>query len=536
MATASKTPTNYVDPLIGKVLGGRFKILSLVDRGGMGKIFKAEQQPLGRVVAVKTLDVIDSTGEFKKRFFLEASTCAKLSHPHTVRVFDYGATDDESVYYLVMEFLEGGQLSQLIHDRAPLDPLQAIRIARQIASALSEAHDQGLVHRDLKPQNVFLTRHGDDEEFVKVVDFGLVKELGLDSEVSRSGNVLGSPMYMAPEQVEGRAVDQRTDIYALGLILYYMLSGQTPFKRGDSLTIMMQQVHKEPPPFHELGLPEDRKVPANLEWIVRTAIKKRLEDRFATMRELNRALKAVERQIREGSSAEPFELVDGLLDPGLGTEPTEEAPRAPKPKRERPPVADDSSASFVRSMVRPAPIAAGVLIASSLAAAGIFLALGLAIGVAGWSGQFAEPAVEEAAEIPVTPPPAISSPPPPVVEAPAVVKVALHSTPEGASVYEGEISLGQTPLDLDVTTPRSLELRSDGRAHTAVVLDGTLATVQVALSAPFEERAPSEPKVVKDPPKTPKEPVKDVAPPVETPPPVDNKPRKVDEVRNPFGK
>ncbi|MBW2253027.1 MAG: serine/threonine protein kinase, partial [Deltaproteobacteria bacterium] len=219
------------DPLVGKLLD-RYRILGLIARGGMGRVYRAHQENLERVVALKTLDAQagGDEDEFRQRFSLEASLCAKLSHPNTVRIFDYGTTD-EGVCYIAMEFLEGRSLHQVIKEEAPFEPLRAIRLVKQICGSLAEAHDQQIVHRDLKPGNIILTCHGEEGEFPKVLDFGLVKALNQETEVTQAGALLGSPMYMSPEQVQNEPVDPRTDVYSLGVILFIMLTGEPPFGR-----------------------------------------------------------------------------------------------------------------------------------------------------------------------------------------------------------------------------------------------------------------------------------------------------------------
>lgn len=529
--TSSETPAKkVVDPLVGQTLAGRFTMLELIDRGGMGKIFRAEQQPLGRIVAVKTLDIIDHTGEFKKRFFLEAASCAKLSHPNTVRVFDYGASDDQSVYFLVMEFLVGRPLHVAIHHEAPFKPLRAIQIARQVCGALQEAHDAAIVHRDLKPQNIFLVHQGDDPDYVKVVDFGLVKEMGVDAEVSKSGNVLGSPMYMAPEQVEGRPVDARSDVYALGLILYVMLSGHTPYKRGDSLTIMMQQLHKDPLPFAE-EVPNVQ-VPENLEWIVRTAFEKDPAERFASMRELGYALKIVEKQLRGDLDPVPLRLIDGKVDRAVSSELTDEVPRGPVATSRPSPKLDDTSQSqsLVQSMVRPAPIALGVLSlgAASSIVAGVILAIAAVAGLLWTHGGAETPAVKPPPAVAALPPKADPLPaaaPIPVPE-PVTVLVKLGSDPTGAEVAEGGVVIGTTPLDVRVPdgSSRTLDLALPGRERKTVRITGDQATLTVTL-AKLASKAQEAPKA--QPAVTPA--------PVVTPPVEPYHPPKMDEIKNPFG-
>src|ERR1700722_3379276 len=231
---ASAAPTKappMADPLIGRTIGGRFKIIGVIARGGMGKVYRAEQSALGRVCAVKVLNPSYSGGqdpEFHKRFFLEASVASRLTHPNTVTIFDYGKTDD-GIYFMAMEFLDGVTLHRAIRQATFLPEDRAAHIARQICRALREAHAHGVIHRDLKPANIYLVEHGDERDFVKVLDFGLVKNVSGDSrgeELTQTGLFMGSPKYMAPEQIRGDRVDLRTDIYALGVILYEMITGK----------------------------------------------------------------------------------------------------------------------------------------------------------------------------------------------------------------------------------------------------------------------------------------------------------------------
>ncbi len=290
------------DRRIGMLLDGRFLIKRLVARGGMGKIYEAEQQPLGRRVALKVMDLgyaEDLDPDFQKRFFLEASTCASLSHPNTIRVFDYGSVEEDTgeTYYIVMEFIEGSTLLSVIDHDAPLDPLRVIHVARQICGSLGEAHGQGVIHRDLKPSNVLLTTHGEQQDFAKVLDFGLVKLLAEDAEeMTKSGLFLGSPNYMSPEQIRSNRIDQRADLYSLGVILYMGLTGKSPFKRNSSVNVLLAQLEDDPPPFDDFIEPGS--IPNSLEWLVLTCLAKKPSDRFADVYELNRALKAVEAEIR----------------------------------------------------------------------------------------------------------------------------------------------------------------------------------------------------------------------------------------------
>ena len=193
--------------------------------------------------------------EFHKRFFLEASIASKLTHPNTVTIFDYGRTDDD-IYYMAMEYLEGHTLHRAIREAGHFPEERAAHVARQICRALREAHSLGVIHRDLKPANIFLVEHGDETDFVKVLDFGLVKNVsgdGKGEDLTQTGLFMGSPKYMAPEQIRGDKVDARTDIYALGIIMYEMVTGKVPFDRPNSVNILMAHVNEDAPPLKQMN-------------------------------------------------------------------------------------------------------------------------------------------------------------------------------------------------------------------------------------------------------------------------------------------
>jgi serine/threonine-protein kinase len=280
------------DPLLGRVIAERFKIVELIARGGMGKVYRAEQAPLQRVCAIKILNPNyngDADPEFHRRFFREASTASKITHPNSVTIFDYGTDDD--IYYMAMEYLEGQTLHHALREMKTMPEDRAGRIAAQICRALREAHAIGVIHRDLKPANIFLTRHGDDEDFVKVLDFGLVKHIAErpEEQLTQTGLFMGSPKYMAPEQIQGGVVDARTDIYSLGIIMYEMLAGKVPFDRPTSVNILMAHVGEPPPPMREVN--PDLVCTPVFEDLVMRCIAKDPAERFRSMDEVLQAIK-----------------------------------------------------------------------------------------------------------------------------------------------------------------------------------------------------------------------------------------------------
>ena len=297
------------DPLIGRVIADRFKIVSLIARGGMGKVYRAEQAPLGRVCAIKVLNPNyngDADPEFHRRFFREASITSKITHPNSVTIFDYGKTDDD-IYFMAMEYLEGQTLHMALREGGVMNEIRVGKITSQICRALREAHKLGVIHRDLKPANIFLTHAGsrpapdasgsmpplseEEEDFVKVLDFGLVKHLSErpEEQLTQTGLFMGSPKYMAPEQIQGGHVDERTDIYSLGIIMYEMLAGKVPFERATSVNILMAHVGEPPPPMRAVN-PNLVCSPA-FEEIVMSCIAKDPNERISSMDNLLQAIR-----------------------------------------------------------------------------------------------------------------------------------------------------------------------------------------------------------------------------------------------------
>jgi eukaryotic-like serine/threonine-protein kinase len=298
--------------LLGETINGRYKVVSLIARGGMGKVFKAEQSALGRVCALKILSPnYDGTRdpEFHRRFSLEASTAARLTHPNTVTIFDYGKDEPHGVYYIAMEYLDGRTLHRVIHDEGALPEARASRIAQQICRSASEAHGLGVVHRDLKPGNVLLLDRGDESDFVKVLDFGLVKDVsGKGQDLTQTGLFMGSPKYMAPEQVTSGDITPRTDVYAVGVILYEMLTGKPPFEKRQSMSTLVAHVNDMPPPLLERN-PNAIVSPA-MEAIVMRCLEKHPDKRFNTMKELLQALKRAGGDVTDTFESLPRAKVD----------------------------------------------------------------------------------------------------------------------------------------------------------------------------------------------------------------------------------
>jgi eukaryotic-like serine/threonine-protein kinase len=300
------------ETLLGATINGRYRIVSLIARGGMGKVYKAEQSALGRVCAIKVLSPHyegNKDPEFHRRFSLEASTAAKLQHPNTVTIFDYGECEKHNVYYIAMEYLDGRTLHRLIHDERTITEVRASHIVQQICRSVHEAHRLGVVHRDLKPSNVLLVERGDETDFVKVLDFGLVKDVsGKGEDLTQTGLFMGSPKYMAPEQVMGGDISARTDIYSLGVILYEMIAGKVPFDRKQGMSTLIAHVNEAPQPISVRN--PDALVSPEMEAIVMRCLEKEPEKRYASMKDLLNALKRAGGDLSETYESLPRARID----------------------------------------------------------------------------------------------------------------------------------------------------------------------------------------------------------------------------------
>jgi serine/threonine protein kinase len=286
-----------LEAFVGRTLQGRYRIDALLGMGGMGGVFRAHHLGLAHDVAIKVLRSEMRSGHIAPaRFQREARSASRLDHPNCVRVTDFGELED-GTKFLVMELLVGDELKRRLG--APLDPAEAIDIALQILDGLEHAHAHGVVHRDLKPENVLLTADHRGRRRIKLVDFGIAKLLegdDVEQKLTRTGMLFGTPRYMSPEQAGGGKVDARTDLYAVGLLLYEMLAGHPPFEADDVATLMRMHVLVPPPP-----LPAT--VPPELVAVVMRLLAKTRADRFATAADTSIALDLARTKLAPSVSA-----------------------------------------------------------------------------------------------------------------------------------------------------------------------------------------------------------------------------------------
>ncbi|HEY5947595.1 MAG TPA: serine/threonine-protein kinase [Kofleriaceae bacterium] len=318
--------------LTGEVLDGRYRVDERVGRGAMGSVYRGERLRLGRVVAIKVMQDGTLNEASRKRFEREAMAMAKLEHPHCAHVLDVGVHDDSP--YVVMEFVDGKNLKQVI-EAGPLPLQRVVDIMRQVLSGLSHAHEHGVIHRDIKPANIVLSQKSGIGDHVKILDFGLARFNEEKSNLT-AGLVVGTPNYMAPEQIGGAAIDQRTDLYACGVMLFELLTGSKPFGASDPVATCMKHLKEAPPrladvaPGRTLGPFED---------VVARALAKDPAGRFANAHEFSRALVEAGLQVSKVPTGESTVSLDADSAVVEVKEPPKLARAATPGKRRRPIVA-----------------------------------------------------------------------------------------------------------------------------------------------------------------------------------------------------
>jgi serine/threonine-protein kinase len=341
--------------LVGETFAD-FRVLRRLGQGGMGQVYLAEQLSLKRKVAIKVVrEAVAANPTALERFRAEATTVARLSHANVVQVHTVG--EHAGRLYMVLEYVEGVSLRDYLERKGPLDVPLVLSLMRQVAGALQRAGELGIVHRDVKPENILLTRKGE----AKVADFGLSRCLTADQplDLTRSGTTVGTPLYMSPEQIEGKDTDARSDVYSFGVTCYYMLAGRTPFTGSNAFEIALKHVREEPPPLEE-ARPD---APAALCAVVRKMMAKRPDDRYPSARELLRDVARVRESVGGTTACVPVASLAAETIPPAGTPSPAPAPprrraRRPSPRRRWAPALTALAALVV--------LAVAVLIARSL--------------------------------------------------------------------------------------------------------------------------------------------------------------------------
>jgi tRNA A-37 threonylcarbamoyl transferase component Bud32 len=489
-----------VDPYIGKTFDGRYLVEAILGEGGMGVVYRARHKVIDKKVAIKVLrGEMARNKEVTDRFLQEARAASSIGNPHIIDISDFGTLADGSTYF-VMEFLGGKSLTDVMAEVRPMPLPRLLSIAKQIASGLHAAHDAGIVHRDLKPDNVIILQRStpgssastsSGRDFVKILDFGIAKVGGEASRLTQAGSIFGTPHYMSPEQAAGTQVDHRTDIYALGIILYEMASGKVPFDADNFMGILTQHMYKAAVPI--LALVPAPEVPPGLDAIIQKCLSKKVEGRYKSMDELIHDLEKVEQGVhpdalaemmgRSGSFAIPGDYfrISAMPAPVHATPPGREAGRGRGP--------------LVIAIAAVATIGIAILAVS-------LLRTGQAQGTVGTSVQpppvQTAPTAVNVVAAPLDPP------------RPSTTTVTLAVTPLGAKVVKigsttnlndtGALKThGMIEVVVDPSFPTMLEVSAPGFKPAIVSADGKASVLRVDLEAlPQPKVAPA---VVK--PKTP---------------------------------
>jgi len=441
------------DPIIGTTLLGRYLVTEKIGQGGMGAVYEATHTLIGKRVAVKVLlDKYARKEQVVARLEQEARLASSIGHEHIIDITDFGQTEDGRTF-VVMEFLEGESLAECLHREGALPETRILQIAQQVASALSAAHAKGIVHRDVKPENVFLIRRK-DVDYVKVVDFGISKslrnsDLGEEDSprLTQTGMVLGTPLYMSPEQARGDdELDQRIDVYALGVIMYELATGRVPYSGTNYLSIISQVLNDDPVPPREIR-PE---LSAEFEAIVLRAMAK-------------------DREVRYQSTDELVADVQALLE-----DPTRSTQRA----RILPP-----RRSSRRSGLRILAWIAGV----SVVIAAVVVTVSMTMGT---EAKKRQALAHAAADAGVPAPPPVMPDAAPAVPEVKVVHIAIDSKPRGATIYQEGREVGVTPTTFEAP------LGNDKIALVAELegYDDTPFTVNPLVD---KDRKPTDPVVVR---------------------------------------
>ena len=462
--------TGSADPLVGKTLDGRYQIQHKLGEGGMGAVYLATHNTLGKQVALKVLH-----GEFARkpdlveRFMQEARSASRIRHENVIDISDFGHTAEGLVFF-AMELLQGHDLhdeiarARLAAQRLPWQ--RSKRIFLQICAALAAAHALGIVHRDLKPENIYLVDFLGEPDFVKLLDFGIAKLLDVhegDRKLTRTGMLFGTPEYMSPEQARGDTIDARVDVYAMGCILFQLVTGRVPFEHDNFMGVLSMHL-TEPPPVVPTDVLDSIGAPRELAGVIARALLKDRDQRFASIDELARAVRRVSGELPTGAGTEPPGVPAPAPAATLGRARTEWTGKLSIPQIDAPPP-------------RPSrlPVVLGAVVVAGAVAAG--------------AGYVASR--ERAPSLPGAPPVAAARPapvaPPPTPAPPAAsferAQIHIDSTPSGAEVKDlttGAV-IGHTPFSFSVPasrTARQFALHRKDYVDAVVELVPDRATVE----------------------------------------------------------
>jgi serine/threonine protein kinase len=497
------------DRYLGCTIDNRYKVEGIVGEGGMGVVYQCRHKIIDKRVALKILRAdLASDGEVTERFLMEAKAASAIQDEHIISISDFGQLPDGAAYF-VMEFLEGTPLALVAGGGNPMPLTRILRIALQLSEGLASAHQLGIVHRDLKPDNVFLIQRGKEADFVKILDFGIAKvSSNATGRLTQVGSVFGTPHYMSPEQAAGTPLDQRGDIYSLGVMLYELATGHVPFDAENFVGILSQQLYQEPVPPREAA--PRANIPTAFEAIILKCMAKKPERRYQSMLELREELLDLQDRLEKAVDMDAVDARNSRSpDPGGAAASVE---------------GTVMSTELTLASLRPRRWPMYAAIALPIALVGVLLLTQLRAPVSGRgrgasssaSGSSASSELDPPApSLPVAAPP-VAAPATPRAEAVAEppVQVLLGVAPTTAHVFLGDRDLGRSPVSIDVRRGSlvTVEVRNPGYETRELTLDGSELRQSVELlskskkkkrvkprgmlneAAPFSEAEPPRPR------------------------------------------
>ncbi len=458
------------DRYLGCTIDNRYKVEGIIGEGGMGVVYQCRHKIIDKRVALKILRAdLARDPEVTERFLMEAKAASAIQDEHIISISDFGQLPDGAAYF-VMEFLEGTPLAMIAGGGTAMPLPRILRIALQLSEGLGAAHHLGIVHRDLKPDNVFLIQRGKEVDFVKILDFGIAKVSSNPvGRLTQVGSVFGTPHYMSPEQAAGTPLDQRGDIYSLGVMLYELATGRVPFDAENFVGILSQQLYQDPVPPRQAA--PHAAIPAEFEAIILKCMAKKAERRYQSMSHLREDLLALQARLESGVVRD-HELLSAA-DGGASVEgtalSTELSLASLRPRRW----------PMYAAIAMPLAIVVGVFVAQLGGSFGPTRAAPSALELA--RGSVPEPASAPSAE--PAPAPASDVHVVPETQAAAPVQVLLGVAPTSAHVFLDGRDLGQSPVSIEVSpgSAVSVEVRHPKYVTRELQLDGSDVRVSIEL-------------------------------------------------------
>ena len=480
-------PVSRRETYLGCTIDNRYKVEARLGEGGMGIVYKCRHKVIDKLVALKILrSDLASDQEVTDRFLIEAKAASSIANEHIIDISDFGQLPNGSAYF-VMEFLEGVPLSGAVPEGTPMPVRRLADIAMQLSVGLAAAHEAGVVHRDLKPDNIFLVQRGGKNDFVKLLDFGIAKvNSGRTGKLTQAGSVFGTPHYMSPEQAAGAPVDHRGDIYALGVILYELSCGRLPFDADNFMGILTQHMYKAPAPIRTIS-PEAGEIPPGFEAIILKCLSKRPEQRYQNMDELREDL---ERLVANGVPAAVPEMMERSGGFHVPTDFFKQGVPMPAPVSATPTDLPKRRTNWAlyAGIAAPIVIAGAIFFAQSTDSTAHTKTQTVAPAKTVTKAKTVKSpgAAHEstASEVPAI---AVSGstiePEPAAVEVEALQTITLGVDPTDARVYVNDEDMGSNPVKLEIPNGEKLEIKvkRSGYRTRKVVVDGESDGKQITL-------------------------------------------------------